>query len=272
MIKQGTAEWHEQRKNKVTGSQVGAILNISPFSDREKLMIEWLTEKKFEGNVATQWGINHEKDAKATYEKLMNDTVKEASFVVHPKHSWLGASPDGYVGEHTLVEFKCPFDLRNDPKPAFKDLEDMPHYYAQIQIQLYCTGRTHCHFLQWTPHNAQLEIVEFSQKWIDENLDNLKDFYNEFLVRSETVGDDAALCEEYHELKRLADEAKANLDEHKKLLIAKADGKKRIYGDVQCYPTKRQGSVNYSKIVKEHLPDLDLTPYKGKPSTTWTVK
>jgi putative phage-type endonuclease len=270
--KQGTEAWLKERKHKVTGSQVGAILNLSPFSDREKLMNDWLTDKKFEGNVATQWGIDNEDLAKANYEKLMHTTVEDAYFVTHPKHEWLGASPDGYVGELTLVEIKCPYGKRNDPVPEFKSIHDQPHYYAQIQIQLYCTGRTHCHFFQWTPNLCEMEIVEFNQKWIDENLPKLREFYDEFLVRSDLVGDDLDLCNEYHELKQDFDEAKEKLDAHKKLMIAKADGKKRIFGDVQCYPSESKGSINYRKALEDNAPDLDLEPYRGKSSTTWTVK
>jgi len=270
---QGSQGWHNQRKNKVTGSQVGAILNIdTAFSNREKVMNEWLTEKKFEGNVATEWGVKHEATARAEFERKMGWEVEEAFFVVHPKHEWLGASPDGFVGEHSLLEIKCPFGKRNDTNPEFKSIDEQPHYYAQIQIQLYCTDARTCYFYQWTPNGASLEIVDFNQEWIDKYLPKLSEFYNEFLVRSETVGDDLQLASEYHKLKAELDEAKRKLDEHKSLMIAKADGRKRIFGDVNCYPTNRKGTVNYSKALKENLPDLDLEPYRGKPSTTWTVK
>lgn len=41
-------------------------------------------------------------------------------------------------------------------------------------------------------------------------------------------------------------------------------------GSVQL--TTRAGAVAYAKIVKEHLPDLDLDPYRGAPVETLTVK
>lgn len=271
--KQGSAEWHKQRKHKVTGSQVGAILNIdTAFSNREKVMNDWLMGTKFEGNVATEWGVKHEDVARKEYEAKTGWTVEEAFFVVHPKHDWLGASPDGFVGDHTLIEIKCPYGKRNDAHPDFKSIDDQPHYYAQIQIQLYCTEAKTCHFYQWTPNGSKLEIVDFNQEWIDKYLPKLNDFYNEYLVRSKTVGDDIQLAEEYHRLKAVVDEAKESLEAHKKLMIAKADGKKRIFGDVQCYPVKKKGSVQYSKAIKELLPDADLEKYRGKESTSWTFK
>ena len=55
-------------------------------------------------------------------------------------------------------------------------------------------------------------------------------------------------------------------------MIEKAEGKKRIFGNVSAYPVERKGSVPYAKVLKEHLPDLDLEPYRGEPTTSWVVK
>jgi len=38
------------------------------------------------------------------------------------------------------------------------------------------------------------------------------------------------------------------------------------------YKTVKKGSVSYSKVVKEHLKDLDLEPYRGAESEYWSVK
>ena len=35
--------------------------------------------------------------------------------------------------------------------------------------------------------------------------------------------------------------------------------------------TRKKGSVSYAKIVKEHLPKLDLEKYRGKPSEYWSL-
>jgi hypothetical protein len=34
---------------------------------------------------------------------------------------------------------------------------------------------------------------------------------------------------------------------------------------------ERKGSVAYAKVVKDHLKDLDLNPYTGKPSEYWKL-
>jgi hypothetical protein len=36
--------------------------------------------------------------------------------------------------------------------------------------------------------------------------------------------------------------------------------------------TERAGSVAYARVVKEHLPDLSLDKYRGKPSRFWGLR
>ena len=36
--------------------------------------------------------------------------------------------------------------------------------------------------------------------------------------------------------------------------------------------TTRAGAVAYAKIVKEHLPDLDVEPYRGSSSEVLSIK
>jgi hypothetical protein len=68
------------------------------------------------------------------------------------------------------------------------------------------------------------------------------------------------------------EEAKAALLEAKQELTAFA-----TEGTVQGISFKisklrRKGSVSYSRVVKEHLPSLDLSAYRGKPVEYYTVR
>lgn len=94
-------------------------------------------EREFTGNVATEYGTAMEPEAIEAFEFATGLKVEKAPFV--PYDDWLGASPDGYVGNDELIEVKCPFGLRKDEMAQFKSIHDQPHYYAQIQIQLYVT-------------------------------------------------------------------------------------------------------------------------------------
>ena len=184
MIEQRTEEWFAQRLGRVTASSVGAILNLSPNQKRKDVMRamvrEWHhAEKEFKGNSATEYGTFHEDMAKLDFQMETGSTIEETGF--HPFDVWLGASPDGFVGDH-LIEIKCPFSLRNVSEPIFKTIAEQPHYYAQIQVQLFVTRRKTCIFYQWSPFGSSTEMVDYDDAWIKENLPKLLEFYEEYYL------------------------------------------------------------------------------------------
>jgi putative phage-type endonuclease len=263
-----------QRKGRVTGSQAGAILGLCPWRTREDVIRDWLYGSTFEGNAATEYGKFHEEHAFADLQLMYpNARLSNDEFVIADQDHWLGCTPDGYIdSENAVIEIKCPFNLKDDENPQFKAIEDQPHYYAQVQIEMYCTGRDVCHFYQWNRFDSQLSIVNIDHPWLDDNLPKLAAFIIEVEQRRETMSDDEKLAIEYLELKKASDEANDALKNVKEALIKRANGVKRKFGNVSVYTVERKGSISYSKIVKEHLPDLDTSPYMGKPSTSWVVK
>lgn len=190
-MEQRSEAWFKAREGRVTGSAVGAILGLSPFAKPADAMRRMVRDyyglpTEFKGNVATQWGTLHEAGAITEYEMTTSRIVKPATFVTF--ENWLGASPDGYVSEEGLIEVKCPFGLRHEFAPVnFKLAKQQPHYYAQMQIQLFVTDREWCDFWQWTPSDNNLERVNRDQKYIDTMLKGLRAFYNEYLVEREKL-------------------------------------------------------------------------------------
>ena len=287
MIKQGTEEWHKQRVGIITGSRVGAILGLNPWSSRDDVMREMVreyhgAEKEFIGNVATEHGKINEANAIFELEIEYDIEVEETGFHVHPDHPWLGASPDGLVGDLGVAEIKCPYGLRNEKNPTFKTAEEQTHYYAQMQIELFCTARFDCHFFQWAPNSSAYEKVRFKPSWITENLPKLHEFYLEYLEVIKNPGEyiedlvqlipESVYADNYIAAKDKLEEAKADLEEAKEQLIKLANGKKSKIGDLLVYPIERKGSISYAKAIKDNLPDIDLSGYTGKPSTSWGVK
>jgi putative phage-type endonuclease len=176
---QRTKEWFKQREGRVTASAIGAIMGYNPFSSREDEMMRMLRKgKKFEGNVATEWGTFNEGGAIVEFEMETGLKVEEAYFV--PWQDWMGASPDGYVGNGNLIEVKCPYSKRKGGE--FKSIIEQKHYYAQIQMQLFCTGRDACYFFQWSPFLTKLELIERDEKFIKDMLIQARSFYDEYNV------------------------------------------------------------------------------------------
>jgi len=241
---------------------------------------------EFKGNIATQWGVTHEDEAREAFEGVHGFEVTPASFVVHPNHNWLGASPDGYVGRMFLIEIKCPFGLRDKEKPvAFKTVKDQPHYYAQMQIQMSCASRLACYFLQWTPNDFKIEVVDIDFTWLNENLPKLEAFYKEFLAECDepdeyledkrpTVDTPRALqmVAEYNNLQDAIARAEERKKELLESIVEMCGGENAVFGGKNLTKVERAGSISYSAAVKYLAPDANLEPWRGKPTSYWTLK
>jgi len=284
-MEQLSPEWFEARRGRVTGSIVGAILGLSPFMTRSDVMRMMVrdregAEREFTGNAATAWGSVNEAVALGEYEIETGHDVHPAPFV--PFEDWLGASPDGFVGKKGLVEFKCPYGIRNDPSPIFKSLAEQPHYYAQCQIELFVTKREWLHFMQWTPHGFRYETVRTDTDWLDENLPKLRQFHAEYLdepaddhllpKRVEIDTPEAhRMIAEYDQLAEAIDNAEQRKKDLLAQIVEKCGAKNALFAGRKVTQVERTGSISYAKIVKEKLPGIDTAPYAGKPVSFWRV-
>ena len=285
-MKQQTKEWHNARVGKLTASRAGAALGINPWQKPDDLIRAMVREhhgaaSEFEGNIATNYGQQHEPLAVLDFMSEYNVTVQDAGFYVHPEHDWLGASPDGFVGNDGLLEIKCPFSLRNGG--GFKSIADQPHYHAQIQVQLAVTGRSTCFFFQWAPHGTKTEVVEFSPKWWSENMPRLHEFYQRYLEelnnpahlseRTKTINGKRyeVMLSRYDELRKIQDDAKAEQQDILEQLVQATNEQSAEICGRKLTRIDRAGSVSYAKVVKDHLPGIDLEPYRGDGGTSWRL-
>lgn len=285
-IKPNTPEWLEQRKGRVTASIVGAILDVAPYMTRDDAMRRMVRDfhgasPEFTGNVATAWGTQNEDGAKFDLMLEKDLVIEQCGFF--EKEEWAGATPDGLVGNDELVEIKCPYGLKDKDAPQFKTAKEQPHYYAQMQFQMWVTGRARTHFYQWAPKGTKHEIVNFEQAWIDENLPLLRDFYDEYLAELnnpdhlqpkrkviETVKA-RQLLQEYDELVTAIELGNARKAEIMAEFEALSDGRDSLIWGRKFTKVEKAGSVSYAKVVKDHLPDLDLTQYRGKATEYWKL-
>jgi len=72
-LQQGSDDWFNARVGRVTASNVGAILGLSPFRKRADVMRSTVREyhgvlSEFTGNVATEYGNLYEHLARADYQ------------------------------------------------------------------------------------------------------------------------------------------------------------------------------------------------------------
>lgn len=283
-MEQQTPEWFKARKGRITGSMVGAILECAPHMTKAEALRTMVRSyhnapSEFTGNIATEWGNANEDGARWEYGLETGNKVDPAFF--DTKEDWLGASPDGYIGDDGLVEIKCPFGIRKDLDPKFKTLAEQPHYYAQIQVQLYVTGRKWCDFWQWTPHGTSLERVEIDHEWLDENLPVLRQFYAFYLseldnpdhlepLRKE-INTDAIkkMLDEYDQLGEAIANAQDRQKEVKAAIVDATGGSNALMWGRKVTKVERKGKVQYSKVPE--LKGVDLEPYRGKGSVSWKI-
>ena len=104
---------------------------------------------EFGGTDWTERGKELEPDARACYAFHADCEPQTVGFVLRNEDRMCGASPDALVGAHGLLELKCPMAgkhmlyLAQDKLPT--------KYAAQVQGQLWITGREWCDFMSYYP-------------------------------------------------------------------------------------------------------------------------
>jgi len=291
-IEQRSPEWFAQRKNRITGSVAGAILGLNPYLKPEAVLRRMVRDhhglpSEFTGNIATEYGTLHEPMALLGFLNKYGYPVDEVGFFVHPDYKWLGASPDGIFvnafGESCILEIKCPYGLRNEPFAQFKSIDTQQHYYAQLQIEMACTGLKQAYFYQWNEYCDSLEIVPFDSEWFNAALPKLRLFYELFLseiknkahleplVHEINTQKAEQLLAEYDAACAVIDNATALKSELLAEIAKLCNDKNSIVCGRKMTLIKRDGAVSYAKAFKELMPDADLTKYKGNPSTYWKL-
>lgn len=159
MIDQGTPEWFDQRRGKVTASRIADVMaklkSGQPAATRKnyaaQLVAERLTgetQDSFQSNDMT-WGIETEAEARAAYELKTGNRVELVGFVDHPTIPMTGASPDGRVGEKGAVEIKCPKTATHIEMLLTEKID--AKYINQMQWQMECDDRKWCDFVSYDP-------------------------------------------------------------------------------------------------------------------------
>lgn len=170
MIIQRTDEWYKARLGKATASNFDKIMAGEKYAGwknyRAELVAERLTGIRYAeltGRDFTtfemQWGTDNEPLARLHYSLRSSNQVEECGFFEHDSLA-AGASPDGLIGDDGMVEIKCPNTathietLRKGTVPR--------QYVAQVQGQMWITGRKWSDFISFDPRlpdNAKVIII-----------------------------------------------------------------------------------------------------------------
>eukprot|EP01043_Picozoa_sp_COSAG02_P036629 COSAG02_NODE_2695_length_8214_cov_12.071842_6_plen_696_part_00 len=151
----------DRRKHMFTASRFADMAGVSPYGLPHSL---WLVmtgrepaDEVFQGNEATRRGQELEPVARRAYELRFAKSAPPCDFAAHPEHIWLGATPDGVIGEDGLLEIKCPMHRAHEEVPR--------HYMAQVQGQLEIMDRAWCDFVCWQPDRMVVIHIPRSREY-----------------------------------------------------------------------------------------------------------
>lgn len=171
---QRSPEWYAARDFRVTASTAAGCLGLDPWSGPFATFNVITRRTKKDVNAYMRWGGEKEETARRSYEIETGNIVTETGFWVHPEFSWLGASPDGLVGENGLLEAKCPSNGLPELIPT--------HHEIQCIVQMACTEREFVDYYAWmptgTPFLARLKRDLDQERYL---LIRLKDFYDRYI-------------------------------------------------------------------------------------------
>ena len=174
-IAQRTPAWYEARKGRLTASDVAAAIGENPHLSANGLLKRKINPPVFKGNCATEWGQKYEDVAIARYERLTGEVVWPCGLFVHPEHSCIAGSPDGLTNSGKLIEVKCPY--RKKLEPRCPDI-----YYPQVQTCLEIIGCEACDFIQYIPATTwgteQIIIITVprNRAWFRKHVSTMIDF------------------------------------------------------------------------------------------------
>ncbi|MCZ4602976.1 YqaJ viral recombinase family protein [Streptomyces sp. Lzd4kr] len=147
----GTPEWHAARANGIGGSEIAAVLGLSPYESRFSL---WHRKQGLIGAVEEspqmRWGKKHEPTICAEFAELHPEWIVHASATyAAADRPWQIANPDrllylpGSEEPFALLEAKTAYD---DEGWGEEGTDQIPVWYrAQCQWYLDVLGLTVCH-------------------------------------------------------------------------------------------------------------------------------
>ena len=157
---QRSKEWFSMRENAITASDAGQSLNLNHYVAQFEFVCKKVFEYKFPDNINCYNGKKYENIATMIYSYRNDVKVEEFGLILHPKYSFLAASPDGIVSKYKMdgktetklvgrmLEIKCPTTRKLIHNGIIKGNICPLYYWIQIQNQLECCDLDQCDFLQ----------------------------------------------------------------------------------------------------------------------------
>lgn len=274
-LEQGSFEWHQLRKIKITATDAPVIMRASPW----KTPLQLYHEKTSNNPPATP---NERMKRGTDLEPIARElfTLK-TGIKVCPKvivKDWAMASLDGMSESgNCILEIKCPGS--NDHNVAV--LGTVPgHYYAQLQHQMYVADVEEMYYFSFDGIDGVIVEVQRDSEFIERMLIEEKKFYdclinktppdadeNDYEERTEPLWERCALrWKMIQQEKRYLEIEEEELRDQ---LVFLSGGSSSRGAGLSLCQVSRKGLLDYSRIPE--LKNIDLEQYRKPSTTSWRI-
>lgn len=167
---QGSAEWLEARKGRITGSRFKDARDRLKSGAPSKACIAYAMDvarercggkapEKFQ-NAAMRFGTEQEPLARQAYEEATGNLVEEVGFIVD-EEGHFGLSPDGLIGDDGVLEVKTM--VSSDTLFTAVADGDISEYIDQCNGYLWLLGRKWVDLSLWAPDLGILKIIRITR-------------------------------------------------------------------------------------------------------------
>lgn len=181
-------DWLKLRNYCLTASNFAGGIAACYFNkDRDKFLRQYLCPSK--PTPAMKYGVAKEGAARRAYCETTAMNVRDTGLWLFPSGN-LGASPDGLVYEYTddrepegLVEFKCPYSMRDKDRHALEEFaeKNQKFHFQQVQGQLAATRLPWCDLVYWSPRGLWKRRIMKDYIWRLINVPLLESFFVDVL-------------------------------------------------------------------------------------------
>jgi len=270
-LTQGTEEWLQLRKTKITATDAAVIMGMSKWKTATQLYYEKKSpENKNITTPAMQRGITLEPFARS-------DFTLKTGINVSPKvviKDWAMASLDGITDNgDIIVEIKCPGQI--DHEIALNG-EIPKHYIPQLQHQMYVCDRTWMYYYSFDGKDGVIVKSNRDDVFIEKMVKAEKEFYQclientptepsekDFHVRNDPLWVKKAM--RWQEVNSSIKQLQKEEEELRNSLIDLSGNSNVMGAGISLCHVQRKGAIDYSKI--EFLKDIDLELYRKEPTT-----
>lgn len=275
-LDQGSNEWLQLRKSKVTATDAPIIMGASHWKTKLQLYHE-KTDHEYTTpiNERMQRGLDLEPHARDLF-TLKTGIHVEPKVVVK---DWAMASLDGLneLG-NVAVEIKCPGNL--DHQSALKGYVP-EHYFPQLQHQMYVCGLKKMYYFSFDGFDGIALEVYRDDEYIEKMVEEEKKFYDclvnktppepseeDYVYREDQEWEECALM-----WKSLSSSIKRLQEKEEKIrekLVNLSGGYNSKGAGVSLCQIQRKGNIDYSRIPE--LKNIDLDAYRKNDSVYWKIQ